>query len=198
MATDIESILRNLLASYDFAGKTLVAIGAGGGQFAGYGRVAGKVIALDPDAEAMARLAERVADLGLSDRFELVTGDFHTEPRTGDVALFEFCLHEMPDPDRALGRAREMATDVVIIDHAPGSPWSYQVVEEDKVARAWQAIRRQEPRLIRTFEAVQRFQSHDELLAKVDCQGELAIDRARAFIDARDITFDAPYAVAVL
>ncbi|MGD8897605.1 MAG: hypothetical protein PVJ73_16355 [Acidobacteriota bacterium] len=198
MAADIEAILRNLLASYDFADKTLVAIGAGGGQFAGYGSVARRVIAVDSDAAAIAQLAARVAELGLTEKFELVTGDFFAELHRGDVVLFEFCLHEMPDPEKAIARAREMAADVVIIDHYPGSPWAFQVVEEEKVARCWEAIRGRRPRMVKSFEALQRFARYDDLLARVATQGEVAVERARPFADARDITIRASYAVVLL
>jgi len=198
MATDIETVLQNLLASYDFADKTLIAIGGGGGQIAGYGSLVRRAIAIDSDAAAIAQLAERVAELGLADKFELVTGDFFTQRRQGDVALFEFCLHEMADPGEALARAREMAPEVVVFDHYPGSPWAFQVAEEEKVARCWEAIRAQSPRLVQTFGGLQRFAQYDELLAKVSSQGEVAVERARPFAAARDITIRMSYAVVVL
>jgi hypothetical protein len=72
------------------------------------------------------------------------------------------------------------------------------VVEEDKVARSWEAIRGRGPRLVKCFEALQRFARYEDLLAKVSSQGEVAVERARPFADARDITIAASYAVVVL
>jgi len=134
MATDIAAILDNLVRFYPFHGKVMISVGAGGGQFAGYGRAARRVIAVDSDAAAHAALAERVAALGLAKKFVLVESDFMAVTERADVVLFEFCLHEMHDPGAALAHAATLAPDVVILDHAPGSPWSYAADESEKVA----------------------------------------------------------------
>jgi len=65
MATDVGLILHNLLAFYDFTGKTVVAVGAGGGQLAGYGFQAKRVIAVDRDPAAMDQLKAVSSRLGL-------------------------------------------------------------------------------------------------------------------------------------
>jgi len=46
-------------------------------------------------------------------KFEDVAGSF-------DVVYFEFCLHEMHDPEKALIHAKKLAPDIVVFDHSPG------------------------------------------------------------------------------
>ncbi|HLE60371.1 MAG TPA: hypothetical protein VI700_02445, partial [Thermoanaerobaculaceae bacterium] len=76
MATDVTEVLADLLAFYEFDNKAMISVGAGGGQLAGYGRVARKVIAVDPDGAAPAALVERTRALGIEDRFALLEKDF--------------------------------------------------------------------------------------------------------------------------
>ena len=57
MATDMAAVLANLLGFYRFDDTIMIAVGAGGGQLAGYGRVARQVIAVDSDGAALAALA---------------------------------------------------------------------------------------------------------------------------------------------
>ena len=40
MATDLHLMIKNLLSFYDFAGRVIISVGAGGGQFIEYGLVA--------------------------------------------------------------------------------------------------------------------------------------------------------------
>jgi SAM-dependent methyltransferase len=121
VATDIQQIVANLHAFYDFAGRTVVAVGAGGGQLIEYARPARRVIAVDVDQDktGIERLAARVLECGLADRYTLVKDDFLTVQPCGDVVLFEFCLHEMADPERALRHAGDLAADVLVIDPTP-------------------------------------------------------------------------------
>jgi len=50
VATDIAKGIANLTSVYDFDGKTVVHVGAGGGQFIAYAATARHVLAIDPDA----------------------------------------------------------------------------------------------------------------------------------------------------
>ncbi len=52
MTTGLAALLDNLLRFYPFDGKVVLAVGAGGGQLAGYGRAAKRVIAVDHEAAA--------------------------------------------------------------------------------------------------------------------------------------------------
>ena len=198
MATDAGLVVRNLLDFYPFAGKTVVSVGAGGGQLVEYGRQARRVVAVDGDAEALRRLADVLAAKGLAERFELVCSDVHDVTARGDVVLFEFSLHEVPDAARALAHAKSVARDVVVLDHAPGSEWAWHVVEEEKVRRSAEVMRRLGIRAERLFRGEQRFADHAELLAKVSVQGPLAVERAERFRGATGIVIPFGYEAVLL
>ena len=53
MATDIAKVIANLASFYDFSNKSVVPVGAGGGQFIGYASDARHVVAVDPDTAAL-------------------------------------------------------------------------------------------------------------------------------------------------
>jgi hypothetical protein len=198
MATDIAEILANLLGFYRFEDKTIISVGAGGGQFAGYGRVARKVIAVDPDGAALAALVERIRALGIEDRFVLVEKDLMAVTERADVVLFEFCLHEIPDHGGALAHAATLAPDIVIIDHAPGTPWTHACDETEKVAASWEAVEARGIRQMERFDAVQRFASYQELFEKVKGQGAEAIRRIERWRGCSDITIPMAYRIALV
>jgi predicted RNA methylase len=176
----------------------MISVGAGGGQLAGYGRVARKVIAVDSDGAALGALAERTRLLGVEGRFVLVEKDFMAVTESADVVLFEFSLHEITDPGAALAHAVTLAPDIVIIDHAPDSPWAHAVDETEKVAASWQAIGARGIRYMERFEAVQRFASYQELFDKVKGQGAEAIRRIERWHGCADITIPMTYRTALL
>ncbi len=198
MASDVARILETLLAFYDFSGKAVIAVGAGGGQFAGYGRVAARVIAVDRDDAAMDQLRAAAAALGLSDRFEYWTGDFLACDRHGDVVLFEFCLHEIDDPAAALARAVTLAPEVVVIDHDRGSPWARYGAEDDKVERSWAAVDALAVTRRARFLAEQRFAGYDALREKLRSQGDESFRRIEQFRGQQGIVIPMPYAVAAI
>lgn len=198
MATDYAALLANLLAFYEFDEKTMISVGAGGGQLAGYGRVARKVVAVDPDGAALAALAERIRALGIEDRFVLVEKDFMAVAERADVVLFEFALHEIPDHGGALAHAATLAPDIVVIDHAPGSPWAHVVDETEKVAASWGAVLTRGVRRTKDFDTVQRFPSYRELFDKVKTQGAEAIRRIERWRERTDITIPMAYRIAEL
>src|SRR5258708_675064 len=114
VATDLDEIVRNLTSFYDFTGKTVAAGGAAGGQLAESLRAACGVIAIDRDEAALERLLVRARERSLAERFTLVPHDLLAVHPRGDVVLFEFCLHEMSDPQRALGHAAGLAPDLLV------------------------------------------------------------------------------------
>jgi hypothetical protein len=200
MATDYALMVRNLLSFYDFNDKTLVVVGAGGGQFVGYGRAPRRIVAVDQDAAALDQLRVAVANSELGDKFEFVHGDFLTMdlPARGDVVLFDFCLHEMEDPARALTRAGGLAPDVVVFDHGRTSEWAYYVVEEEKVKRSWKALEGFRVTRHREYSGEHKFKDHAELLAKVQVQGPVAIQRIEKFRDRTAITIPLTYELALV
>ena len=198
MATDIQQIVAHLCEFYDFRGKTVIDVGAGGGQLVDFARAARKVIAVDSDAAALQQLERALADKGLAGLFELRLGDFHALAAAGDVVLFEFCLHEMDDPEATLTHARSLAPDIVVYDHSAGSEWIFLGAEEDKVVRSSAAMERFGIRRREKFFAEQRFGSFEELLAKVAPQGPIAIERAQRFAGTRDIVIPMAYELNLL
>lgn len=198
MATDIAQLIRNLTAFYDFRGKSILSIGAGGGQMIEYARTATRVIALDSSAEALDQLKGRLAGTGMEDRFALHCGDFLASRLRADVAAFEFCLHEMTDPAAAIAHACGLAPEVLVMDHWPGSDWAFYVAEELKVARSWEALAAARPRATRSYEATQVFRDYEELRLKVLPQGEVALRRIEPFRERKDFSIAMSYGFALL
>jgi predicted RNA methylase len=198
MATDIGLILQRLLAFYDFSGKNVLVVGAGGGQLVEYARSMRKVLAVDRDLEAMKQLQKAAARLDLQERFEYWTGDFADCDRRGDVVLFEFCLHEMDDPSASVAKATALAPEVVVIDHAPGSLWVYYTAEDDKVDRSWRELGRLQVVRQSSYTTEQHFANYGELHTKVMSQGEVSIRRIERFLEQTNITITMTYALALI
>ncbi len=167
MATDIAAILRNVESFHPLAGMTVLHVGAGGGQFIGYAARARSVVAVDPDPDAVARLEAAVREARLGDRFRVVRAGLLDVTERAEVVFFEFCLHEIADPGAALAHARTLAPETLVVDHAPGSRWSWCCGEEEKVERSWAAVDAARPVVGARFLAEQRFRDFAELEAKL-------------------------------
>ncbi|MCI0415410.1 class I SAM-dependent methyltransferase [bacterium] len=198
MATDLKKIIRDLTSFYDFKDKIVVAVGAGGGQLADYGRATRQVIAVDRDEAELERLLTVARDQGLADKFTLVPGDFLTLQPTGDLVLFEFSLHEMPDPERALAHAATLAPDVLVIDHASGSPWSWYACEERSVITAWTAVAGTVVRRQFDAEGFQHFRNYAELEAKIAHRGPRSLERISHYRGNIAITIPMPYRLTLI
>ncbi len=198
MATEIQQVVHNITAFYDFAGKTVVCVGAGGGQLVELARPAGRVIAIDKDATALARLASRLFECGLTDKFTILEGELLGLRPHGDVVVFEFCLHEMADPDRALVHPGSLAPDVLVFDHAPGSLWEWYAAENEQVETAWKAVERRAIRRQQNFEAVQRFPDYAALEARFASQSPENLKRISRLHGQRDLAIPMPYRLALL
>jgi len=198
MAADYKKAVADLLAFYDLKDKTVLSVGAGGGQLIEYGRTARRVLALDCDASALERLRENLKAAGLADKFEPVLADFFETGLRADVVLFEFSLHEMADPGAAVERARGLAPAVVVFDHWPGSDWSYVAAEETKVAASWAALGRFPVLKTRRYEAVQLFGAYEELYEKVKGQGPASLDRIAAYKGQTGIRIPMSYGLALI
>ncbi len=198
MAADYARMSADLCRFYDFSGKVVLFIGAAGRQLLDPSMPVKKLIAIDKDAVALEVLRTDIAAKGLQDSVEVIGGDFEEVTAHGDAVYFEFCLHEMDDPARALRHAKSLASDIVVYDHSAGSEWIFYGAEEDKVARSLAALQHFGIRRRLTFEGEQRFASDDELLAKVALQGPLAVERARHFAGAQDIVIPFPYELNLL
>jgi predicted RNA methylase len=198
MAADYKKMVADLLAFYELKDKTVLSVGAGGGQLIEYGREAGKVLALDSDAQALGKLRENLKIAGLEDKFVPILGDFFEVDLKADVVLFEFSLHEMADPGRAVERARGMAPVVVVFDHCPGSEWSTIAAEGEKVAASWASLERFPVKKTRVYETVQLFSDYEQLYQKVKGQGETSLARVAAFKGLTDIRIPMTYGLALI
>jgi hypothetical protein len=176
LAADYQKLAEILTRFYDFTDKTVLYVGAGGRQLLDPAVKNRRLIAIDRDAGSLAGL-----------NIEAVAADFEEVRLAGDVVYFEFCLHEMPDPLRALQHARTLAPETVVFDHSPESEWIFLGAEEEQVRRSTAAMIEFGIRRRVTFQTEQRFQEYAELIAKVSPQGELALERARRFEGATGI-----------
>jgi SAM-dependent methyltransferase len=198
MATDIAAIIRNLEAFYGFQGKTVLHVGAGGGQFIGYAAHARRVVGVDPDPEAVDRLKAAVFAVGLEDRFHVLQADLMTVSEKADVAFFEFCLHEIPDPAAALRHAHTLAPQILIVDPAPASRWAWYCGEEERVVESWMVVDRFPPARAARFLGKQVFRDYAELDAKIGMLGEPTLTRIAEFRTLKDFEIAMPYRMALL
>lgn len=198
MVKDINQIIQNLLSFYDFRGKTIVSVGAGGGQFIAYARLAKNVIAIDNDQRALDKLRENIFMLGLSDKFTLIHSDFSKAKVKGDVVLFEFCLHEMSEPEKMIEYAKGIANDVVIADHGINSEWAYIGDEKEKAEYSWADVKKFTIEKRVTHEAEQYFEDYNELFEKVKVQGDNSIGRISKYEDCLCITIPMSYTFVLL
>jgi hypothetical protein len=198
LAAAHRQLREHLRRFYDFTGKVVLFVGAGGGQLIDPGFGTKKLIAIDRDVEALRDLETKLDAGGMPGAVDVVRADFEEVSLLGDVVYFEFCLHEMADPGKALIHAGTLARDVVVFDHAPGSDWSFHAAEEEGVRRASEAMEAFGVQRRERLRFEQRFKDHAELLAKLAAQGPLATERARRFAGATDIVIPMSCELALL
>jgi ubiquinone/menaquinone biosynthesis C-methylase UbiE len=198
LATDIQKIIDNLTAFYNFTGKNVIHVGAGGGQIIGYAHLAKSVLAVDTDAEAIEHLKDAVRSSDLSGIFTVEHRDFMELNGSADVVFFEFCLHEMAEPYKALSKASGLASDVVVLDHDKDSSWSWYACETDKLKKSWDSVIRFKVAREQTFQAIQRFETYTELFDKFSILGKEALDRIKVFDNEQNIEIDMNYKTALI
>lgn len=198
MATDIKKIIDNLLNFYEFSNKKIISIGAGGGQFIEYGRHSEQVIAIDNDNEAIVKLQNALQSFEFKNKFTLINSNFYAVDVKGDVVLFEFCLHEMSNPEAAINQALTMAPNVVVADHGTTSEWAYVVDEKEKVMNSWNALSKFNPKKVQEYDTVQYFHNYDELYQKVKVQGINSIKRIEQYRNKVDFAIPMTYDFALI
>ncbi|RXQ95707.1 class I SAM-dependent methyltransferase [Ancylomarina salipaludis] len=198
MVKDIQQIIQNLLNFYDFQNKTVVSVGAGGGQFIAYAQVARHVIAIDNDKNALNKLEENLSMNGLSEKFTLIHSDFGNTKVKGDLVLFEFCLHEMNEPQKMLEHAQKIAKDIVIADHGLNSDWAYIADEKEKAENTWAHVLKNPTQKLMTHKAEQYYEDYEELYEKVKIQGENSIERIKKFKKCKQFVIPMEYTFALL
>lgn len=198
MATDIEAVVSNLTSFYDFSGKAVLHVGAGGGQLIGYAARAASVLAVDPDPPAVERLKTALRRIRLEDRFRVVQAGFEEIVDRADVVFFEFCLHEMRDAGAALRHARSLAPEILVMDHLPKSPWAWYAAEEEKTERSWTEVHASGVAREASFSAIQHFDDYSQLDSKFQELGEPAVSRIAELSGRRNLEIRMDYAVALL
>ena len=196
VAIDRAQLSRDLSRFYDFAGKEVIYVGgARHGQLLDP-RGIRRLIAVEENPRAAEPLRARLAH-GVS-LMEVMVGSFEDVHKRADVVYFQFCLHEMQGPQKALTHAWELASDIVVFDHAAGSEWSFYAAEDQKVARSAEAMTSFGVRRRKQFVAEQRFRNYAELAAKLLPQGAPAAERARRFAGMTNIAIPMRYELALL
>ncbi len=198
MATDLRSIIDNLTAFYDFSGKRVLHIGAGGGQLIDYACHAQQVIAVDIDAAAIEKLQKNVVAKNLEHKISVRKQELAAIEDTFDVVFFEFCLHEFSDPDTALRHAATLAPEILIIDHSPDSKWAWTIDETELLQKSWQAIQRMNVRKKTIVNAEQFFSTGQELQSRLATCGEIVQMRITGLKEQSDITINMPYSLALI
>jgi len=166
---------------YDFEAKVVLCVGAGHGQLLDPKILTAETVLIDRDEKSLAGMHAKQG------RVRTIAADFKDVNAPGDVVYFEFCLHEMDEPREAIERAKELAPDVVIFEHSPGSEWMFYAAEEDGVRQSAQALAQFPSKRRENVHAEQTFKDHAELVAKLAAQGDLALQRAARFTGATNI-----------
>ena len=198
MVIDLEKIIDNLLDFYDFKDKTVISIGAGGGQFYEYAFKTKHVTAVDNDKGALEKLKESIRKENLFDKFRFIHADFYRVKEKGDLLMFDFCLHEIPNPKKAIQHALTMSSDILINDHWVESEWAYIVDEDEKVRKSWEAMEKFNIRKIKRYDTFQFFNNYEELFNKVKGQGYNSIKRIERYVDKKDIRIPMSYGLVLI
>jgi methyltransferase family protein len=198
MAADYKQMAQNIRQFFSFSGKEVLAVGAGGGPLTDLVLESKKLIVIDKDSAAIRQWEAKVAAGDLQGRVDVIHGDFCDTSARGDVVYFEFCLHEMGDPGRAVRHALTLAPEVLIFDHLPDSEWAFHAAEEDKVRRSTDALAAFACTRRQAFRTEQRFPQYQQLREKVSCQGQLALERAERYRGATDIAIPMTYGLTLL
>lgn len=162
-------------------------MGAGGGQLLDPKVATAETVLVDRNLEALAEPNIVSARNGAPGCVRSIAADFNDVEVRGDVVYFEFCLHEMDDPQKAIDHARTLAPDVVVFEHSPGSDWVFYAAEEEQVYRSAQALAQAPVKSQQNVYAEQVFKDHAELVAKLSTQGERALQRAIRFAGETNI-----------
>jgi len=198
MSTDLQAMVKKLCEFYDFTDKVVVSVGAGGGQFYEYAFPTWHVIAVDHDIWCLERLKESLLKEGILDGFTLVHSDFYEFKAEGDLLMFDYCLHEITDPEKAIHHALTMSARILINDHWPDSEWAYIANEEVKVKKCWEAIEKFNIQKIQRYEAFQFFHDYEELFQKVKGQGSNSIQRIQKYKGKKDIKIPMSYVFVLI
>jgi SAM-dependent methyltransferase len=198
LVVDRSKLSADLADFYEFKGKAVIYVGAGGGQLLGPETGVKRVVAIDSNPESLNAFRSEANSTWAGIPIRFVPRDFETVNLHGDVVYFEFCLHHMEDPRRALEHARALAQDIVVMDHLPGSKWIYYGAEEDRVLHSFKAAEAFGTRRVEKFTIDQRFKDYEELAARLAGEGEVPLRRASELRGKKDIRIRMDYGLILL
>lgn len=198
MVVDRSELTSNLTKFYDFKGKAVLYVGAGGGQLLDPASRPGRVVAIDKDAKSLDGFRSEAKFKWAGIPISFVSRKFESVDQKGDVVYFEFCLYQMKDPCEALEHAHSLAPDIVVMDHLPGSEWVYCWAGEDLVLKSTKVVESFGVRSRRRFIADQRFQDCEALAARLRGGGKVSRRRVLDLKGAKDIRMRMHYGLFLL
>ena len=146
----------------------------------------------------MEKLRESLKLSGLENKFTTVLEDFDRTALRGDAVLFEFCLHEMKDPEAAVKHAKVAGAGRHHLRPLAGLGVVLIAAEEAKVAASWQALMHFAMKKEQKHDTVQVFKDYQELYAKVKGQGETSIARIAKYKGKTDIVIPMSYGLVLI
>jgi hypothetical protein len=198
MVVNRSELTANLTRFYDFEGKEALYVGAGGGQLLGPATGVRKLVAIDSDAESLKGFRKEAKTKWAGIPIQFVPRRFESVKVRADVVYFEFCLHEMVRPIKALGHARSLAPEIVVMDHLPQSEWIFYGAEESQVLRSTRAVESFGVRRRERLRTEQRFNDYEELAARLAGVGKKSLQRSLALKGAKDIRIQMDYGLFLL
>jgi hypothetical protein len=198
MVVNRSELTANLTRFYDFNGKAALYVGAGGGQLLGPASGVRKLVAIDSDAESLRGFRNEAKTKWAGIPIQFVPRGFESVDARADVVYFEFCLHEMAHPIKALAHAHSLAPDIVVMDHLPESEWIFYGAEETQVLRSTKTIESFGIRRRESLRTQQRFKDYQELAARLAEAGGKSLQRSLPLKGAKDITIMMDYGLFLL
>jgi len=198
MVVDRDKLSADLANFYDFKGKVVVYVGAGGGQLLRPKSGVRGVVAIDSNPESLKVFRSEAKSTWAGILIKFIPRDFGTVNVHGDVVYFEFCLHYMEDPGRTLVHAQSLAPDIVVMGHLPGSRWIYYGAVEDQVLRSYKAVEAFGVKRSKKLTIDQRFKDYDELAARLAGEGALSRSRASELEGEKEIMIRMDYGLFLL
>ena len=198
MGINISEIINNLDGFYSLNGKTIIHVGIGSGLFTGYTNSAKKIFAYDNNPTIENILRDKLIKERTLDKYEINITDFFKCKNKADVVFFEFCLHEIVNPLKALEFAKTISDDILIIDHAKNSEWSYYTLETEKLQKSRAAISTFKIKKHCTFDEYQYFGNFNSLKTKLSILGEECMNRIVKFEYKSDINIPMPYEICLI
>ncbi len=193
MAVNTNEIINNIENFIKLDNKIILSVGSGGGQLVGYGKNAKKIIAIDNDFSALNKLKNVIQSKELNSNYEYLCDDFMNIKISADIVFFEFSLHEMINPVKAIKHAKTITPTVIILDHNIESNWLYIVCEENKVAISDNAIMNIGVKNKIVYSIEQYFKDYKSIKNKVESQGNEAILRIEKYKNQNDIKIKMKY-----